>query len=352
MSKRASNTLWDLAIEKAIRRDDDDDGKKTTNLSSVVLIGSRHSGKTSMILRFLDREEAPKPTTALEYTFGRRSKGHNIAKDVGHIWELGGGVRLSRLLELPFSAEYILSTSVVLFLDLSTPDELWLTLDSFLTSIRKLTDPRQLSDQDMIAKFAHMRDLKSNSHADKDSMNLLPIPIVFIGSKYDLFQEMEPEKRKVICKTLRFVAHHCGASVQFFSTKHESLLNKAKVTISHLLFGTLPSKTLQLDHNKPLLIPFGMDSLQQIGSPPSTGRGTEHFGKNLFDSWRDAYLDHFPQTTGDNPSEAEDPAADQQYKEVTIDDLRMQKAEELERYKKVSGRNFADASRSLQNEAY
>ena len=35
-------------------------------------------GKTSMILRFQDRDEAPKPTTALEYTFARRAKGHNL----------------------------------------------------------------------------------------------------------------------------------------------------------------------------------------------------------------------------------------------------------------------------------
>ena len=39
-------------------------------------------GKTSMILRFLERDEPSKPTLSLEYTFGRRSKGHNNVRNV------------------------------------------------------------------------------------------------------------------------------------------------------------------------------------------------------------------------------------------------------------------------------
>ena len=42
-------------------------------------------GKTSIILRFLDRDEPPKPTVALEYTFGRRAKGGNMVRTVGKI---------------------------------------------------------------------------------------------------------------------------------------------------------------------------------------------------------------------------------------------------------------------------
>lgn len=37
-----------------------------------------YQGKTSIILRFLEREESAKPTTALEYTYGRRSQGANL----------------------------------------------------------------------------------------------------------------------------------------------------------------------------------------------------------------------------------------------------------------------------------
>ena len=42
----------------------------------------------------------------------------------------------------------------------------------------------------------------------------LPISLVFVGTKYDLFQSFDPEKKKTICKTLRFLAHIHGASLQ------------------------------------------------------------------------------------------------------------------------------------------
>jgi dynein light intermediate chain 2 len=48
----------------------------------------------------MTRDEQPKPTTALEYTFGRRSKNNNMLKDVAHVWELGGGIALSNLIEV------------------------------------------------------------------------------------------------------------------------------------------------------------------------------------------------------------------------------------------------------------
>lgn len=40
-------------------------------------------GKTTLILRFLEREEPPKPTTALDYTYGRTSKGANMVSTQG-----------------------------------------------------------------------------------------------------------------------------------------------------------------------------------------------------------------------------------------------------------------------------
>ncbi len=48
---------------------------------------------------------------------------------------------------------------------------------------------------------------------DKDLLNPLPIPLAIVGTKYDLFQDFDPEKKKIVCKTLRFVAHSNGASL-------------------------------------------------------------------------------------------------------------------------------------------
>ena len=80
--------------------------------------------QSTLIHRMLEREEAAKPTLALEYTFGRKSNlnlskvmlvtnfmshvsGHNrylkLRQDVCHIWELGGGTLFTKLLETPMS---------------------------------------------------------------------------------------------------------------------------------------------------------------------------------------------------------------------------------------------------------
>ena len=37
----------------------------------------------------LSLEDKPKPTAALDYTFGRRNGSSSKAKSVAHIWELG-----------------------------------------------------------------------------------------------------------------------------------------------------------------------------------------------------------------------------------------------------------------------
>ena len=48
-------------------------------LTLCILIGSKSVGKTTLIHRFLERDEAPKQTLALEYTFGRKTN-QNLIK--------------------------------------------------------------------------------------------------------------------------------------------------------------------------------------------------------------------------------------------------------------------------------
>ena len=60
---------------------------------------------------------------------------------------------------------------------------------------------------------------KSNmdeEHPDKDIIRPFPLPLIILGGKYDEFQNFDPEKKKIICKALRFFAHYRGASLQFY----------------------------------------------------------------------------------------------------------------------------------------
>ena len=53
--------------------------QKSSDERTLIILGSRSVGKTTLIHRFLDSQDSPKPTLALEYTFGRKTN-NNLAK--------------------------------------------------------------------------------------------------------------------------------------------------------------------------------------------------------------------------------------------------------------------------------
>lgn len=334
------STLWDIAIDKANRNTDDG---KSAEENAVFVFGAKDSGKTSIILRFLDRNEPSKPTVALEYTYARRSKGHNTAKDIGHIWELGGGSRLSKLIDIPLNPDTLLRTTLYLVVDLSNPSEIWSTIETFLDCTKSRIEA-------LIAEMKHdhpdIRDtLKRQTWErlgenlqDKNMIDPFLIPLVIVGSKYDLFQDFDSEKRKIVCKCLRFIAHVNGASLQFFSVKLDTLVTRLRALLSSHLFGTQSSKTLQTEYIKPLSIPAGLDSLDSIGNVPLADKDIGRVNaRKPSDLWKHCFTSYFPQTTTDNTA-VDDPAKDSMFAEPAIDTLRAQKDEELERYRRTSER--------------
>uniref|UniRef100_A0A2R9BIC8 Dynein cytoplasmic 2 light intermediate chain 1 n=1 Tax=Pan paniscus TaxID=9597 RepID=A0A2R9BIC8_PANPA len=122
-----SETLWEIAkaeVEKRGINGSEGDGAEIAE-KSVFFIGSKNGGKTTIILRCLDRDEPPKPTLALEYTYGRRAKGHNTPKDIAHFWELGGGTSLLDLISIPITSDTLrswqLSSLLPVSMNLTTP---------------------------------------------------------------------------------------------------------------------------------------------------------------------------------------------------------------------------------------
>lgn len=178
-------------------------------------------------------------------------------------------------------------------------------------------------------------------YPDRELISPFPVPLLIIGSKYDIFQEFDSDKKKVICKTLRFLAHYYAASLIFTSIKSESLMSKTKSFFSHLAFGLDRGKTLSCDSTKPLVIPAGLDSFSQIGSPPTTDVDiTSLHAKNPKDLWKKVYEHVFPQENTSEQRELKDPAKDPQYSEPQIDAMRAQKDQELEQYKRNAAKSW------------
>ncbi|VDK68290.1 unnamed protein product [Litomosoides sigmodontis] len=300
----------------------------------LVICGSKNCGKTSIILRFLNRNEDPKSTIALEYTYGRRIRGK--AKDVGHIWELGGGTTLCNLLQIPLSINYIQQCSMIIVIDLTAPYDMWKTFHTLLDNARIVVDnamqQRFKGSSNSYESFMVDRKAAFKEHKDAEYINPFPIPLILLGAKYDKFQDFEPEQRKNICKFLRFMAHVNGATLAMFSNKMENLITKVRALISSVVFGTTTPKTICTDHNKPLLVPHGVDSLMDIGAPPLINSPLSIIGAtNPRDLWHEAYVELFPAKEKQNGRE-DNPAEDVQHREPEIDELIEQRTRELEQY--------------------
>lgn len=343
---RLEKSVWDIAVFEAQQQDiastsqTEEEASLEGAENNVLILGSKDAGKTSLILRFLEKEERPKATMALEYTFGRRAKGHNMNKDIVHIWELGGGISLSQLIAVPITENTLLNTSVILVLDLSEPNKMWQTAETLLKNSQEQVEAvisKVSTYNPKIYEEIKTRAWKriGEQHPDRDILDPFPLPLVIIGTKYDVFQNFESEKRKVIARTLRFLAHNYGASLQFCSNKMENLMNKAKQQMSYLAFGSSVSiKQGVQDHNKPLSIPCGSDGMDIIGLPPvkesDIGRSAARTPMEL---WKQAFTAFFPQESLEKEMAA-DPSKDPQYQEMAVDNVRAQKDKELEKYRK------------------
>uniref|UniRef100_A0A8C5HAF4 Cytoplasmic dynein 2 light intermediate chain 1 n=1 Tax=Gouania willdenowi TaxID=441366 RepID=A0A8C5HAF4_GOUWI len=331
MPKISTDTLWEQAAAEVRGREGESrgaDGGESVSERTVFLMGSK-AGVRLQLFRYVD--EPSKPTLALEYTFGRRARGHNTPKDIAHLWELGGGTSLSDLVQIPITPDSVSYVSIILVLDLSKPNALWGTMEKLLNAAHTQLEEVQHAGKTKSGAKPQTNALSSarvlpKDYPDRELISPFPVPLLIIGSKYDVFQEFDSDKKRVVSKTLRFVAHYYAASLLFTSIKSESLMSKTKSFFSHLAFGVDKGKTVSCDSSKPLVIPAGSDSFSQIGSPPAMDLDiTSLHAKNPKDLWRKVYEHVFPQESTSEQRELKDPASDPQYSEPQIDAMRAQK---------------------------
>ncbi|KAJ3294419.1 Cytoplasmic dynein 2 light intermediate chain 1 [Borealophlyctis nickersoniae] len=341
--------VWTLVKEAKEREKKAGENPDTALETNLVVVGSKQGGKSSIILRFLDRDEAPTPTVGLEYTFGRRTRGVNAVKDVTHIWELAGGTYLSDLIDVPITETNIHTTTFIIVVDLSQPQSHLQILLPFLgkvtarvTAVLDSLGQRGSKRPKALRAYAWKKFTgEAAGHPDKDAVNLSPVPMVIIGTKYDLFRDMESEKRKLVCKTLRFLAHTNGASLLFVSNKDENLVAKCRQMLNHHAFKGSPLKTMSVDHNKPVCVVAGQDALSQIGHPPSLHRdantpiGIGNASLPTVEAWKADYERYFPVGNEQDPTQDLDFS---KFAEPSIDAMRAQKDEELSRLRRSNER--------------
>jgi dynein light intermediate chain 2 len=303
--------------------------------SELLFVGSKQAGKSTVIHNFLMKDDAPKPTTALEYRFARRSTG--AQNSVANIWELGGGKQLSRLLEVVLLKDRIRSCVVVITLDMSAPADALETLRFWLHEVRRQVGtaggPPGARHGDVWA-----------GHPDIDQVHPVGVPLVILAHKWDLFEEEfgSPKFAKIAAKVLRHFAHANGASLLCSKHKDKQIMTALRNLLYHHVFGTAAVRTVQVETSKPLLVPAGTDSFAEIGKPPIV-EGV--ISSSPDERWAAAYEATFPPKAGKR--EAQDLAAavaSEQYAEECIDELRRQKHDELEKMRQAAKLAAAQAA--------
>ena len=153
----------------------------------------------------------------------------------------------TNLIETPLSADKLLSSAVVVVVDLAAPGRLWATITSLVASLGEYVaatlrteQAKNLKLEERLMKEAVAR--VGEEHVDIKNITPFPLPLLILGGRYDEFQDLEPEKKKLICRSLRFLAHTHGATLQFYSAREPGLVKKARDLLSHHGFNTPPGK--------------------------------------------------------------------------------------------------------------
>lgn len=254
--KSTVQDIWSQLLEQTKNNKENEGGaagEETVREASIVFIGPRHSGKSTMIhsYMFKDKEDTPKPTTSLDYKYTRSSVGMSMEKDLSHFWELGGGRSLSHLLDICVAPETLKHTLVVINVDLSRPS---FVLNDCLYWIEKLrarvkacigelhksgsTVPKTLEQE--------ARNVFGNDHEDLARVDLFEIPVLIVANKYDLIKDKDAELLKVMSKSLRAIAHSNGCGLLYASKGHKVLLQTFRSRISRHVLNRPPSKTAQI----------------------------------------------------------------------------------------------------------
>lgn len=325
--------------------------------TNLLVVGASGSGKTSLLNRIhsvfssgnshgTGGGKSVKPTTALDYSFARRTD-RNVSQ-VAHFWELAQGTELAQLSEVVITPENIHSVALAVVVD-CTEEGLaiaWETATYWLSRVdRRVSEIFQrMRAKNSVTPDKMIQRAKKTvgaNHPDMRRLRLSGIPTVLVINKLDAFAG-DTQRMKLVARSMRYLAHLYGAHL-IFTSEQES--PKWRALMSHVLFHTpFDAKNVQFDPERGgVLLTADRDSFADIGEPDVSNMGDYRAstGDGELDRWR-APLDavYPPRKLHGGALNTDAFVAklydlkEGGYGEPAIDALRKQKDEELEQYKK------------------
>mmetsp|Transcript_76125 Transcript_76125/g.215282 ORF Transcript_76125/g.215282 Transcript_76125/m.215282 type:complete len:403 (-) Transcript_76125:90-1298(-) len=351
-----SSILARLTEEQQQQRGSEED---VASDATVLFCGMKKSGKTSLIDRFInpakDEKDQPKATVALDYKFARYAAENSPTKITAHLYELGGGDSSDDLIAIPVSPGAVGNLVLAVTLDLSEPAGVLAALQKWLELLRNQLQKcyssmaKEVGGEKRVEALKSARKADYENHADKGQLNVFPVNLMIFCCKFDTFvSETDPEKRKHLCRALRYTAHTNGASLVFTSLKEKGSMNAVRGLLRQTLFGVAAKpKDLQdqLEPSKPICVVAGKDSLQGIGAPsgaPSTEQGWHAFIASIFPEAQT--MQKGGEKKGDGELVSEELS---KYAETGVDGMVEQRLEELQQYRRQVERNQRLASEGV-----
>jgi dynein light intermediate chain 2 len=317
------------------------------NEQTVLVCGSRGGGKTSTINRLTGSQDKVKPTTALEYNYGKREERNTSL--TAHFWELAGGTELSLLSEVVLSPDLIHNSIVLLCVDCGDLRSMWDTMLYWLRKVNirvadicsKLKAKNSTVPEKMRVRARKLFGGEEENHPDLDKVKLSLVPLVIVATRADMLPAEDFAKHRKLFQILRFIAHYHGASLVVTAQEPASEVQKLRALLNHVIFNSpFDIKYLCTDVEQGyILIPAGKDSFRDIGAPPPANMANfKSCDDPALDKWKAVMdemwfpkpppkweVEEFEHMLYDTEKGAGDPV---------IDALRRQKNEELQQYKK------------------
>ena len=246
--------------------------------------------------------------------------------------------------------ERFLNFHVVICIDLSKPSQCFDSLKMWMEIINKRIEEcmaqleRSRKGKKILQEIRKRLDSKYKSHPDSSIVNPSPVPITIVCTKYDLFANEDPAKRKVLLGAIRYLAHVNGYSVYCTSRKHSALKQLFQKFMSYTCFKHPPTfnaaKRNQTDVSKPLVINASYDLLKKMVMPQ--GMQQNDNSTMVINKWKESIQsssifpkDEFEEEMDDVLTYTND---SENFKEEKIDAGRSVMDEKLAQYKREAER--------------
>ena len=255
---------------------------------NLIIIGPKGSGKSSifsLLTTGSPNNYTDNGTCGINFGFMRSQ--NSAQKKVMNVFEIGSDIENLILIKAILNAENFESTILFIVLDFENPTNQLSIFLKYLANLRKIIN--KLVDANTIENNTKNRIALYPSNTKPGEVDVFPLETYVIGNKYDILENIDIEKLKWLCPSLRYFCYVNGLNLIFYSSKKKETINSLYNTVTENAFGSGKRENLrkyiQKNSTKPLYVNYYDDNLENIGEPkiPVTVTGA------IEQRWKETY---------------------------------------------------------------